>query len=819
MQTGKYRYFTILIIAITFIMGFSLTAIGLLDFGWPWPLPWDGSDALLSYLGFLLIAAVFLISISKWLAENNNLAFCIAVLVLTLAAGSLWPLLVVLWFFIASTMLGTWLLKKIKIETESWLNCFLIGAGIYGTIAGLMAHFPVNYPGSYGFALAFPFIFERDLFEKLFNDVKQCVMKGRNKLNASNYWLNICISTVALVHVIMAFMPEIGHDSLATHLFIPAHLLERHQWGFDVTTYVWATMPALGDWIFSVVYMLGGEAAARLINVSFIFILALLVRDIVHWAGGALFGAKWAILIFLSSPLVFTESNSLFIESIWAAFTLAGTLTFLKVCLNKESCKQQLIIAGVLLGIAVATKAATFTILLFLVVILIWQYKIWTKLNAVKPLIIGLLAFLLLGCIPYLTAWYLTKNPVFPLFNEIFQSPLWPPINFEDNRWSKGLTWDFIYKATFQTGKYMETTSGGCGFQWLLVFLPSLAALFTIFHRRGIILFVIAILSIMLSFHSTAYLRYIFPAYVVMIAIIGVGMTNISKISMMQAKVLYGFSSLAVMLNLLFLSAGPFVYRDFPITSIFSAGNRDEYLSHRLPIRNAVKQVNALNIDQTPVAVIGTSQIAGLSANALMANWYNNQFLEAFMAVKTSQDVVDLLVKSHVDFIIIDRSRERMSNQIDLLDKVTYILSQIGSVSVLKLNHDFLFNNELLLNSTFNSKDGWALSDASHFDKNTMIVSEVAPATQSVKIDSGRKYKNSVVARCYKENTQGRAQVNWMDVSGNIISPNIKVFECKSDWQEITMEVTAPINAVNAMIYISGHTSVPLEFKSVSFKQ
>ena len=36
-------------------------------------------------------------------------------------------------------------------------------------------------------------------------------------------------------------------------------------------TYVWAVMPMLGDWLFSVGYMLGGETAARLINVGFIY--------------------------------------------------------------------------------------------------------------------------------------------------------------------------------------------------------------------------------------------------------------------------------------------------------------------------------------------------------------------------------------------------------------------------------------------------------------------------------------------------------------------------------------------------------------------
>lgn len=820
-RTSSYHYISISLITGALTLGLTLTVIGLSDFGWPWPLPWSDKDAILRYLGFLVVSAIFLIALSKWLGENNNLAFGIGVLVLALVAGSVWPLLVVLWFFTASTILGSWLLKKGNVEAENWLNCFLVGAGIYGTVAGLFAHLPVNYPGTYGLALAIPILFGRDLLKHWFKEVTQWTKQTKQTHNIREYCLNIVISVVALIHIVVAFMPEVGHDSLAAHLFIPAHLLARHQWGFDVGNYVWATVPALGDWVFSIAYMLGGETAARLINVSFIFVLAWLVRTLVLWAGGSLVGARWAILIFLSSPLTFTVSNSLFIESIWASFAVAGTMAVLKVCTNKESNQDQLIIAGVFLGLAVAAKAITFTMLPVLLVILIWQYKAWFKVGAVKSLILGLIAFLLLGCIPYFTAWWLTGNPVFPFFNETFHSPLWPSTNFEDSRWSKGLTWDFIYKATFQTGKYMETTPGGAGFQWLLVFLPALGVLVATMHRRGMVLVIFALFSIMLCFHSTAYLRYIFPAYVVLIAAIGVGMTMISKISTIQTKILYSFGVMAVILNIIFLSAGPFVYRDFPINSIFSDTNKEVYLTQRLPIRNAVKLVNALNTDQTTVAVFGTPQIAGLTANALLDNWYNYKWRDAFMAVKTSQDVIDLFMKNHVDFIITDTPEPQTLVQRAMLDKVTIKIAQFGSISILKLNHDFLFNKELLQNPTFKTIDGWLLNGIAHFEANTntLVVSMVAPATQSIKINPGRSYKNFVVARCFKDNTQGRVQVIWQDVKGRFIRPDIKVFTCTTDWQEISMEVIAPLDAASVYVYATGHTAKSIEFKSVSFRE
>ncbi len=823
MITNKnlFNTFSKLLILIALISGVTLTITGLSSFSWPRPIPWSDAATLVRFVGFLVVAAIFVILVSKRLHRNTSLAVVIATVLLAIVAGALWPLLVAVWFVGASSILGHWFLGRLKIKSETWVNSFLIGAGIYGTVVGLLAHFPVNYPGIYGISLAVPILLGRNILRKWFNEFTFWLDQTQLTLNSSNYWLNIAISVVALIHVVVAFMPELGYDSLAMHLFISAHLLERHQWGFDVSNYLWAVWPTMGDWIFSIVYMLAGETAARLINVFFIFVLSWLVRELVLWAGGTLFGARWAVLIFLSSPLTFTESSSLFIESIWASFAVAGTLAVLKTCSHDKYRTHQLTVAGGLLGCALAAKAITFTFLPVLLLILILQYKTWLRFSTASILMLGLGIFLIFGCVPYITAWWITGNPVFPFFNELFHSTLVPVANFEDTRWSKGLTWDFIYCATFQTGKYLESTPGAAGFQWLLVFLPVMAILVTAWHKRGITLVVLAVLSIILCFHSIAYLRYIFPAYAILVASIGVGITLISKISVIQSKLLYSLGIMAVVLNIIFLSAGPFVYRDFPIKSIVSETHKEAYLAHRLPIRNAVKLVNALNLHRTPVAVFGEPKTAGLTADALYANQYNYAWLNALMAIQTTQDLVDLLLKNHVNFIITDSSSQQQKMQRELLDRVTIKVAQFDTISILKLNDEFRFKKELLKNSSFNTMEGWVLEGESYLDvdSKTVVVSETSPVTQSISVSAGQQYKNTVIARCYQAKAQGRAQVTWQDANGHSISSDIQLFICTADWQEISMEVIAPANAAKVIVYVTGHTATPLEFKSVSFRE
>lgn len=770
-----------------------------------------------------ICAAFLLIWFSSQMCRTPPLLIgTFSVGLIALATGMLWPLLVTLWIILASTILGQWLSDKLRIASSDWGTHFLVGAGVYGTAVGLIAHFPINYPGLYGTALALPILLGRESLQQWFVTVRQLVVQSYPPADRASHLLDMAIATVVLVLFVTALMPELGHDALAMHLFVPAHLATRQQWGFDASTYVWAVMPMLGDWIFSLGYMLAGETAARLINIGFIILLGWLIRDLVLWAGGGLIGARWAILIFLSTPLTFTESCSLFIESIWASFVVAGLLSVLKACSTEQRQGNQLLVAGILLGFALAAKAITLTVLPVLLLGLIWRHKMWLKPGRVMAIGMGSGLFVMVGCVPYVTAWWLTGNPVFPFFNKIFQSPLWPSVNFEAPAvFGKGLTWDFIYQVTFQSDRYLEAKVGAGGFQWLLLLLPLSAVLTFERNWRGISLILFAILSTALVFHSTAYLRYIFPAYVVMTAAIGVGLSMFFGHGTLQSGLMNGIAALAVALNLIFLLKGGWIYTDFPLKSIPSGEHRERYLAGCLPIRNAVTVVNALNTGRTPVAVLAPPKTAGLKSDALYADWYNYRWQQMFNAAKNEQDLVNLLVEKGVIFLIVDSSRQLTEEQRATLEHISSEIYRLGSISVRQLKEDYLFKRELLTNSDLSDIQGWTLSGDAVYDANakTVVTSVSSPAVQTVAVKGGWRYLNTVVVRCHKEKTQGRIQVNWQDANGHSVRSDIMVYDCEQEWQEFTMKVTAPPNATGAAVYAAGHTASPIDFKSVSFKQ
>lgn len=446
------------------VLGVGITLWGLFQIPWP-----AARDSLPGYV-VLVLGAVFVEASARWIKVGRLIAGVFVAGAIAILNGAVWALLVTLWFALASFVVGLAILSALHIDNKK-LTCitpFLIGACAYGTAVGLLAHFPINYPGLYGAALAIPVI----LGWRSISQVARSLGKGLEQASGLR-WLDLVIASVALVHFSVALMPEVGHDALAMHLFIPGHLAHRQEWGFDVTTYVWAVMPMMGDWIFSIGYMLAGETAARMINVGFIFVLGWLIRDMVVWAGGNAAGARWAVLLFLTTPLTFTESSSLFIESVWASFVIAGSLSLFKFLQSDKDQNIHLPVAGFLLGGALAAKAVTFTILPILLIFMVLRGRIWMRWSLVGSVAFGLVVFFAVGAIPYATAWHLTGNPVFPFFNQIFKSPFWLAAAFEAPAiFEKGVSWDVLYQVTFHTEKFLESKPGAPGFQWLLEVAP-----------------------------------------------------------------------------------------------------------------------------------------------------------------------------------------------------------------------------------------------------------------------------------------------------------------------------------------------------------
>ena len=807
-------------------LGVGLTAFGLWQLDWPADLPsqdeafWRLSCLLAGGLLAVLVLHAWL-RLAMW-AAGSAVAATIAI-----CTGNGLAFMVALWVFASSVIVGRAAFKLLRVAPgpcNYWPFWLLAGAGLCGTAIELTARFRIHYVAVYAMALLLPLIAGSAWVRELARALWAARRQPRTQAPAPT-WLAAGIASVALVHFGVALLPEQGHDALAMH-FVIAHLLAlRHLWGFDVTTYVWAVMPMIGDWIFALAYMLGNEAAPRLVNVGFVFMMAWLVRDLVRWAGGNETGGRWGALLFLSTPLVFTESSSLFIDSVWASFVLGGVLALLVACSAGPGKGRSMLQAGMLLGLAMASKVITVTILVPLLVLLAVRHRSWLARQTARHVGAGLALFLALGCVPYVVAFRHTRNPVFPFFNQVFKSPLFLSTeNFESaSVFGRGLRWDLPYQMTFSAGKMMEAGAGVGGFQWLLVLLPVTLAVILLWDRRALALLFVALGSVVVAFQSVSYLRYVFPAFAMMSAVAGVGLSGglaqqegIRK-RLAQALGVAAFCAFA--LNLLFLGAGS-PYRDFSVYALLDSASRDEWLEQHAPARLAIALVNELNTARAPVAYLapsGTTLIAGLDADVLVPTWYNAGFLALMRGQKSLTAMAGTLHRLNIEYIVLDeRWAERPQRA--MVEGLTEVIARYGPTTVRRFKPQFRYQDELIKSPHFEAPEAWTIAAGAGPVAHGMAVRLGAAVFQGVPVVPGRHYLNSITVSCAQQGLV-RMQINWSDPLDVLVRSDIRIVECEPEATAYSMEVISPPGAIQAVVYASSHTASEAVFTENSFKR
>lgn len=812
------------VVGITATLGLLATGYGLKH------MPGFGN---LSWLGFALGATVLLALARRITGLSTTVLAAGSVLALTLAAGKFSALSAVLCLGASALTLGHFLLvQRLGLLSTERSILLLLGAGLYASVVGILARWEVAYTWSYGALLLLPLWLVRSRVSALPDATQrwwhQQVLTGPEKALSVTSVQESAIAALLLIYVGTAYLPDVGADSLAMHLMIPAQLAEFHRWGFDFKSYVWAVMPMLGDWMYALVVMFGGEAAARLLNASFIGVLGLLIVALVRWAGGTAGAARWALLLHLSTPLTFTESSVLFIESIWTSYVVAALLLVLRACSAAPQAGKQLAVASALLGLALAAKAVTLPMVPVLLLLLALSHRQWASKQVFAQWGLGFAVLLVLGCVPYVNAWRLTGNPVFPFFNHLFKSPFSSPTNFDASAFGKGMPWDLAYQVTFDSGRFLEAHAGAGGFQWLLLLLPLVAGFVLARQVRPLALVLFGLLATALVFRSTAYLRYVFPAYVVLAAAIGTGLGANAPWGRWWRGWLAGLAVLAVLLNLWKFSAGS-PFGSLHWQAMVSTQAREAFVNSVKPVRRAVQVVNELNVKRTPVAVLSEPAIAGLQAQALLPTWYNWSWQMAYFGALTPTALSQLLHDSGVEYIIVDEHWNGSGNvpawQVGLLAQVSTEIWQLGPIKVRRVGNRLADGpagtNELLGSSDFSDIRKWRLSaGARHIpESNTVLVTLAAPAHQDVHVQAGNTYHYSLQSRCHATPEKVRLQVGWRDVWGQLLRLDVDIVDCTATWSEHRAKWVAPERAATATVYGMSQGQGQIEVRSVSLKR
>ncbi|MEZ5738034.1 MAG: hypothetical protein R3E68_00325 [Burkholderiaceae bacterium] len=250
-------------------------------------MPWTATDSLFFFAATVVALFGGFLVLARLLPVAPLQLGLYAVAALGIAAGQGLALLVVAAFALSCEQIGNTLCKGLRIDpdTGAGITPFLVGAGAFGLLLGLLAYLPINTPGLYAALVLLPLLLSRGAVLQRARSWFGSPLPGTTQARGFEPVMAALLA-FAVVHFLFALMPELGYDALAMHLFVPSQLYHLGRWGFDPQLYAFALMPMLGDWLFSVGYMLAGETGARLVNLLFTYALSYQGYRLVLFLGG-----------------------------------------------------------------------------------------------------------------------------------------------------------------------------------------------------------------------------------------------------------------------------------------------------------------------------------------------------------------------------------------------------------------------------------------------------------------------------------------------------------------------------------------------------
>lgn len=730
----------------------------------------------------------------------------------------------VFWYWISATLIGAYLSKGLRDESQTIWCVRNSGAGfvITGTVIGCMAHFPINTPLLYfclisGVALLSAW--RLGVFKTAHVSIHLSSLLERKPRSAQETcMLAIVLMGVTLV-ALVASLPELGHDALAMHLTVPARMLEAKRWNFDVTQYVWSVMPLGSNWLILPPYFLAGEQAAKLMNASFILATAWLSYRILLPRITRIM-ALAAPALLLTLPLSISVSGSVFAEPV-VSFLFLLCLAELTGTVEKKH--GGWIFLAMIAGYACGSKLlSTPVIPILLIASIVLSHKGRFQKVSGSILIASAVVFLLVSVQPYLTAYLKTGNPVFPFYNTIFKSQYFRTDSafgnghaFANPWFLRPLSGSMFWESSINSKVYGEGDADGTIGIVFLVLIP-LSFVAAVQARRWWVLsgLITAVGYCILVFNSQAYLRYVYqilPWFIVFGA---------WALARLPQAALTGTWLVALMcvVNLIRI---PVAYGPINLVKPEMLFEREAYrrlLELNKPAvvaGDVIQKIDSLR--EKRIFLLGSDPVySHYPADLIALSWHSWPFYWAWVSSGYVANLTELLREFEIEVIVHPVGQnEPHEGDIRAMTDEAFIVNGMRVGLVRKQPASYKVERVSGPNLA-------SLSSAWHIGNNEVrddgIVATVShPITQVVDVKGNRRGLLEMTVSCPKGDSF-RSQINWIDFKGDIKTVDIEVHPCNGNKTQIERVIKIPSGQTNGVIYGSSHNESPVIIEKVSLR-
>ncbi|MDF3838061.1 hypothetical protein P3W85_34775 [Cupriavidus basilensis] len=565
--------------------------------------------------------------------------------------------------FASAFLYGRALLRLVFREESgvpSWSQCLFAGLLLLLAVFGVLIHFPVNYRALYLAILSAPvlsLLISGKLLDNWRGFAKGVATRTKELDNIPYRYFVLAVILLGAV-ARYAFFPTVGYDENAQHLRLWTELAYRHIYSFDVLTQVWEVAPFAVELLHAIASLTAGADVRGALNLAFLLLLFTQIWAILAAFSLRQYDRLLILLLFASTPMLGNLIGTLQTELFLALMVASGTRFALEAKDGWLSSRILAVIAIAAMCSATKLPGALIGVLLMAAA----AAQVWLSRDAREPrqrirsraaLLLFVSLAVLVALNSYLTAWKITGNPFFPLYNGIFKSPYFEAKNFSDTRWIKGFSLKTYWEVFFRTSGFLESKDFVAGFQYL--FLPFIALLVLArTHRAKMMIVLIPLIGFgAVMFSMTQYWRYVFPALPLATVLIGTLLWQepANRGPALHLVIAQRVILICIAINLFFLPGISWVFESAPQQAYTEQG--------RLAITDKIsptKLITAyLNERHDGARVLFPASApfgAGLRGSPIYVNWYAPARETRFGAIKSLEAAASFLKDEQVGFVV-----------------------------------------------------------------------------------------------------------------------------------------------------------------------
>jgi hypothetical protein len=647
--------------AVLSALGIGAIAFGILSRGTPVPIYWNLStltDVLVWIVGCLLIAGL-----ARWLTPGRPRTVMLGLAGVYVAGGlgGVETAAAVL-FFLSCFCCGRLALETAFPDEDlsaSVTKPIMVGLACELALFAILIHLPINNGPRWLLLQALPVIAFLARRRPSLAEWAARWNGGGDVLQSLRFWpLAVAVAMIG-VGVRYAFLPAVDFDNNSEHLRLWTELAYLHRFSFDVHSQVWNVEPYVVDLMRAIVSLGAGRDARTALGMG---MLLLLFRQL--WVVLARFDLKAAdrlllIVLFMSTPMAGWLLASMQAELMLALLAVTGARLTLDARPETGRGDAVAILALAALCCGVKLPGAVLGAWLILAAApklprepaaighLLHPNRLWPI-----ALFVAIFAVTALGS--YVTAWRVTHNPLFPLYNGVFKSPDFLLQNFADERWIKGFSLKSFIGLFFRSSQFGENQDLVAGFQYLFL-APAGVIVLASRYRANLVAWAICLPLLgfgLMMFSQTQYMRYAFPVMPLAILAIG-GLLAAASATAVGAWSIRLSALLCIVLNLFFYPGISWEFMIAPQRGYTESGRRG-VIAEANPAKVLVEDINTRDQGARVLFPQDSPFGAALRGEPLYVNWYAPLRQARYQALRSEADVNGFMKAERISWVIWD---------------------------------------------------------------------------------------------------------------------------------------------------------------------